>query len=166
MCYMPGEDPAAYQGEKGYALMGPRKDINKRTIPAEFTVEDHKHIGNRIISNATIDLDPDMGTASVKGTATYTGGCKELAGKLTNTNEWIANVEEHLGISKKYVDKEYDAVERENEVRGIVPKNVHLSWALSPIRCYPTRYRIAASCPVPKVSSWRPSAIFRTSSRP
>lgn len=122
MCYMPGEDPAAYQGEKGYALMGPRKDINKRTIPAEFTVEDHKHIGNRIISNATIDLDPDMGTASVKGTATYTGGCKELAGKLTNTNEWIANVEEHLGISKKYVDKEYDAVERENEVRGIVSK--------------------------------------------
>lgn len=122
MCYMPGEAPAAYQGEKGYAFVGPRKDINRRSLLTEFTIKDQKHIGNRIISNATVNIDPDMGTATAKGTTTYTGGCKELAGKLTDINEWIATVEEYLGISKKYKDKEYDAVEREHEVRGIVAK--------------------------------------------
>ncbi len=117
LCYTPGEDPAMYQGEKGYGFLGPRKDINIRTLPFPFDIGNLRHVGNRVISQAVIDIDPDMGTATADGTATYTGGCKELADKLTDINEWIAAVEDYLGIDKRYVDKEYDAVEREHKVR-------------------------------------------------
>lgn len=122
LCYMPGEDPALFQGETGYMFNVPRKNITMRTMPIEFTVNDLKHIGNRIVSQASVDIDPNTGAATISGNATYTGGCKELAGKVTDMNEWIACVENYLGISKKYVDKEYDAIEREHKVRETISK--------------------------------------------
>lgn len=119
--FLPGEMPGEYQGEKGGAFPGDRKELTTRTEPSIFAVPTSRATQNKLIANARVSLDPEANTADGSVEFSLTGANKNAAGRMTDFNDWTCAVEDYFGIpdNKRYKDKKYDEVERSKELNEV-----------------------------------------------
>lgn len=132
--FLPGEMPAEYQGEKGGAYIGDRKELTTRTEPSIITTPTSRSAQNKFASKTRIEFDPDNNTAEGSAEFTIIGANKDVVGNIIDFNDWAKAVEEYLGIpeNKRYKDNKYDAVERGKELdelalslaKGMIGKSV------------------------------------------
>lgn len=116
--YLPGEIPAEYQGEKGGAFMGERKDLTTLTEPSIFSTPTSRAAQNKFISSARLRIDPENNTAEGKAEFSVVGAIKNMITGVIDFNDWTQAVEDYLGIpeNKRYKEGKRDELERSKEL--------------------------------------------------
>ncbi|MCH5218969.1 MAG: DUF3857 domain-containing protein [Muribaculaceae bacterium] len=113
----PGELPATYQGEKALLFYGDRKNLNFKSLVAEYIVPPVKTSDNSAVIIYTISISDDK--LKVNSTITLSGGYKMGTEDFTDLNEWIQDVEDYFNIpvAKRFKDSNYDVQSREKELK-------------------------------------------------
>lgn len=128
-----GEMPGRCKGEKALLYYGNRRDITKRTLVREYYVPGKRISENTLATNDTIRLIDDDRLA-MTSSLNFKGGIKSELNELTNSTEWISEVEDFFNIepNKRFKDKGYDAVGRENELKTYLTTNFKTIYGVSP----------------------------------
>lgn len=114
----PGEYPAEFQGSGGKSFLGRMREPEKQRPVEDFTVPANKYSRNFVNVELTVSLaDDGSSVLNVERNVTLGGGGKQYGDDLVDRTEWLRGVEGYLGIDKPFRVKDYDAGERENELR-------------------------------------------------
>ncbi len=116
--FMPGELPAIYQGQLCASYPGDRKQLWDITMPTIITTPVSKSGDNKINIQSVVTLGDDN-EAIITNDLTFTGAAKNISGDFITVGNWMAEMEDYLGIdsSKGYKKKIMDAVEYDKAIK-------------------------------------------------
>lgn len=116
--FLPGELPAAYQGQPCASYPGDRQQLWDLTMPTVINTPVSKSGDNKIIINSVVTLGEDN-DAMVSNDLTFTGAAKNVSANFLTIGDWMGAIEEYIGIepSKRYKSKTIDAVEYEKQLK-------------------------------------------------
>ncbi len=112
----PRELPGVYNGETGGLFRGKRKYINTAKGIEQFTIPGNKPSDNTINIVDTVSILDDN-RLGLSRHLVANGGCKQQFAPFTDNNVWCEAVEDFFDIpaNKRFEDKEFDSVGRNNE---------------------------------------------------
>lgn len=120
LSHAPGELRGHFQGETGARILGCLRNLSYGTRPQPFVVPDRKYNGNTIVTNLTVDINPDdLSAITVHRDVRLSGSNKVYASDLIGLREWFDTIEDFFAIepNKRYKIKGYDPEERRAELK-------------------------------------------------
>lgn len=129
----PGEMPGRYKGEKALLYYGDRRNISPRTLLREYFVPGQRMSENTLMTNDTVTIIDDEHIA-MSSSLNFTGGIKSDLDDLTNSTEWIAEVEDYFNIEpgKRFKDKSHDPIGREKELKSYLADAFEALYGVKP----------------------------------
>lgn len=100
--FLPGELPAAYQGQMCASYPGKREKLQDFTMPTIITTPISKASDNQVTVKSEIKIDGS--DAITSNEVTMTGAQKDLSSDFITGSEWLSRQEDYLGIeaNKRY----------------------------------------------------------------
>ncbi len=116
--FMPGELPAIYQGQLCASYPGNKDDLWDAITPTVITTPISKNGENKISINSIVTLGDDN-DANISNDLTFTGATKGISRDFITIGNWMAAMEEYLGIDspKGFKKKIMDAEEYDKEMK-------------------------------------------------
>ena len=116
--FMPGELPAIYQGQLCGSYPGNKDQLSEAVTPTVITTPTSKHGDNKISVNSLVTIGDDN-EAIINNDLTFTGATKSISEEFITVGNWMASMEDYLGIdsSKGFKKKIIDAVEYDKGIK-------------------------------------------------
>jgi hypothetical protein len=131
-CRVPGEIPGDYQGEEGATFRGDIKASTQAMFPDVITAPTTQTKQNQhaVTSEASIDGSE----IKLHQKTVLTGSCKEDAESAVYFEDWIADVENYLGIpeNKRYEVKSGDKEEHAKEIEKYLTEEIVIGPDVTP----------------------------------